>query len=193
MEQRLREAYGDRYFLMNAGISGNCWLGTQKGFFSDAFGRPGIERAAWDVLETEHLHTVMFGLGVNDLACLTEENRDLICFERYTETVTELAETLRGRKARMVMQTITPRRGCTSGTFTEEMEELRCRINEWIWESDLFAYVFDADAAVRDPRDPHIYDERYHQGDRLHPSEEGGRRLADAIDLERLTGEKIRP
>ena len=51
--------------------------------------------------------------------------------------------------------------------------------------------VFDADSVVRDPKKPDWYDDRYHQGDYLHPNAEGGRVLAEAYDLQMLTGEQI--
>ena len=54
----------------------------------------------------------------------------------------------------------------------------------------LFDYMFDADAVVRDPDRPDCYNDRYHQGDHLHPSQVGGDALAAAYDLEQLTGEK---
>lgn len=192
LAKRLYDAYGNKFTLLNAGISGNCWLTVQDNAFAAVFGKKGLERAEWDVFDLEHLHTVIFGLGVNDLACLTKDNKNLICFEKFTQTVADFAEKLHARNVRVVMQTITPRCGCSLGEFTEEMETLRCRINEWIRECCLFDYVFDADALVRNPEKPNFYDDRYHQGDYLHPNEEGGRLLAESFDLTLLTGEKVK-
>ena len=48
---------------------------------------------------------------------------------------------------------------------------------------------FDADALLRDPKNPSFTDERYHQGDHLHPNQAGGMLLAQAYDLQKLTGE----
>lgn len=189
LAKRLYDAYVNKFTLLNAGISGNCWLTVQDNAFAAALGKKGLERAAWDVFDLEHLHTVIFGLGVNDLACLTTDNKDLICFEKFTQTVAEFTEKLHARNVRVVMQTITPRCGCSLGEFTEEMETLRCRINEWIRECGLFDYVFDADALIWNPEKPNFFDDRYHQGDYLHPNEAGGKYLADSFNLSLLTGE----
>ena len=192
LSERMYNAYGNRYVLLNSGISGNCWLTVQDNAFAAVFGKKGTERAEWDVFSQEDLHTVIFGLGVNDLACLTKDNKDLICFEMFTKTVTEFTAKLHAQNTRVVMQTITPRCGCSLGEFTEEMEALRCQINDWIRECGLFDYVFDADTLVRNPGKPNFYDDRYHQGDYLHPSEAGGKYLADSFDLELLTSESAK-
>ena len=189
LSKRLYDTYGNKYALLNSGISGNCWLTVQDSAFAAVFGKKGLERAQWDVFEQAHLHTVIFGLGVNDLACLKEDNRDLICFENFAQTVSDFTEKLHAQNTRVVMQTITPRCGCSLGEFTEEMETLRCRINEWIRECGLFDYVFDADALMRNPEKPNYFDDRYHQGDYLHPNEAGGEYLAESYDLRLLTGE----
>ena len=49
--------------------------------------------------------------------------------------------------------------------------------------------MVDADALLRDPKNPSFTDERYHQGDHLHPNQAGGMLLAQAYDLQKLTGE----
>ena len=51
------------------------------------------------------------------------------------------------------------------------MEALRVRINGWIRDSALFDYMLDADALLRDQKNPSFTDERYHQGDHLHPNQ----------------------
>ena len=54
------------------------------------------------------------------------------------------------------------------------MEALRVSINEWIRDSALFDYMVDADALLRDPKNPSFTDERYHQGitcTRIRPEE----------------------
>ena len=63
------------------------------------------------------------------------------------------------------------------------MEALRVSINEWIRDSALFDYMVDADALLRDPKNPSFTDERYHQGDHLHPNQAGGMLLAQAYDF----------
>ena len=88
------------------------------------------------------------------------------------------------------MQTLTPREGFVKKGYTSEMEALRVKINAWIRDCGQFDYVFDADRLLRDEKDPARVDERYHQGDHLHPNTLGGERIAEAYDLAALTGEE---
>ena len=94
----------------------------------------------------------------------------------------------------MIIQTISPRLGVarTMGKYTRDMEALRLKLNAWIRSAGIFDYVFDAEACVREERpDGYYYAEGLHQGDHLHPNSAGGRLLADAFDLEKLTGQKL--
>ena len=89
------------------------------------------------------------------------------------------------------MQTITPRLGVSlkMGLYTREKEEIRRQMNDWIRSAGIFDYLFDAEAAVGQERaDGLYYREGLHQGDHLHPNAQGGRILADAFDLAKLTG-----
>ena len=63
-------------------------------------------------------------------------------------------------------------------------------LNDWIRSNaDLFDYVFDAEAVVREQHeDGWYFREGIHMGDHLHPNDEGGRLLADAWNLEQLVG-----
>ena len=75
---------------------------------------------------------------------------------------------------------------------SREMEELRLRLNAWIRTAGIFDYVFDAEAVVREERADGLYfREGLHMGDHLHPNEKGGQLLADAYDLELLTGASV--
>lgn len=194
LARRLSETYPGEYVLLNAGVSGNCLLYEPEGIFGLVFGERGTRRFARDVLEVPNLHTVIFGLGVNDVSYLSDKTAGQINLTAYQEAVRFIADQLHERGARMAMQTITPRLGVarTMGTYTCDMEELRLQLNDWIrGNAELFDCVFDAEAVVRDRHeDGWYFREEIHQGDRLHPNAEGGRLLADAWDLEQLVGER---
>ena len=64
-----------------------------------------------------------------------------------------------------------------------EVSSLENDINEWMRTSGAYDAVIDFDAAVRDPEQPTKFQEAYHSGDWLHPSDEGYRVMAEAIDL----------
>lgn len=189
LAERLNERYGGKAVLLNAGISGNCLLYERPDFMGPIFGEKGTDRFARDVLRVPRLHTVIFGLGVNDVAYFTEKTKEIINLTAYRNAVTKIAETLHEKGVKVCMQTITPRIGCARimGKYTKEMEELRLALNSWIRSAGIFDSVFDADALVREETpEGFVYKDGLHRGDRLHPNKTGGRLLADAFDLEEL-------
>ncbi len=193
LAERLSTAYRDQYVLLNASISGNCLLYEAGGLFGPVYGRRGTVRFSDDVLAVPNLYAVILGLGVNDASYLSEKTKNTINEQAYINAITDLTEQLHLRNVRVVMQTITPRLGCAKylGTFTPEMEQLRLVWNSWIRNAGIFDYVFDAEAVVAEQHpDGLYYREGWHQGDRLHPNETGGKALADAFDLNQLTGRK---
>ena len=80
--------------------------------------------------------------------------------------------------------TITPYMG--ADYFTPDGEKVREAVNQWIRTSGAFDGVFDFDAAVRDPVNPHQFREDYQRGDHLHPNEAGYKAIAAAINLQKL-------
>ncbi len=193
LAKRLEAAYGDEYVLLNSGISGNCLLYEPKGMFGSVFGEKGTKRFLRDVLDIPNLDTVILGLGVNDVSYYTEKTKDTINLEAYQQEIGKIVQQLRERNVRVVMQTISPRLGVarTMGKYTRLMEEQRLLFNEWIRSAGIFDYLFDAEAVVREKRpDGCYYGEALQQGDHLHPNAAGGQKLADAFDMEELTGRK---
>lgn len=145
------------------------------------------------MFEVPNLHTVIFGLGVNDVSYLTPETADHISAKAFQEAVTNIVDQLHERGVRVAMQTITPRLGValTMGRYYPAMEEQRLLFNDWLRSADIFDYLFDAEAVVREERaDGYYYREGLHQGDHLHPNEAGGKLLADSFDLAKLTGKE---
>lgn len=192
LARRVHDVYPGEYVLLNAGISGNCLLYEPEGIFGPVFGERGARRFTRDVLEVPNLHTVIFGLGVNDASYLSDKTAGQISLAAYQGAVRSIADQLHEQGARMAMQTITPRLGVarTMGRYTRDMEELRLQLNDWIrGNAELFDCLFDAEAVVRDRHeDGWYFREGIHQGDHLHPNAAGGQLLADAWDLEQLVG-----
>ena len=84
--------------------------------------------------------------------------------------------------------TISPMGGNTSlpGFDTPAHEAARVALNQWIRTSGVFDGVVDADLVLRDPGQPTRLLPAYDSGDHLHPNTEGGRAVANAIDLKLL-------
>ena len=191
LAKRLEEAYGDQYVLLNSGIAGNCLLYKVPGPMESVFGEMGTKRFAQDVLEVPNLYAVIIGLGVNDISYYNDETKGDINLEAFQTEITKIVDELHQRNVRVIMQTITPRNKVarTMGKYFPEMEEQRFLWNDWIRSAGIFDYVFDAEEVVRDQdENGYFFKEGLHMGDHLHPNEEGGRLLADAYDLNKLTG-----
>lgn len=77
--------------------------------------------------------------------------------------------------------TLTPYRG--ADYFTEDGEQVRQAVNQWIRTGGAFDAVIDFDAAVRDPAQPSKFRDAYQSGDYLHPNGAGYKAMADAINL----------
>ncbi len=73
--------------------------------------------------------------------------------------------------------------GGFNGYDTPESEADRQKINDWIRHSGAFDGVIDFDAITRDPNTPSKLSAAVDGGDHLHPSAEGYRLMAEAIDL----------
>lgn len=71
-------------------------------------------------------------------------------------------------------------------TYAPFREELRIGLNEWIRTTDEIDGVVDFDAALRDPDDISAMLSEYDSGDHLHPSYEGGKRMAYCVPSEFL-------
>ncbi len=194
LQKRLEDAYGDQYTLLNSGIIGNCLLYNVGGMLGGVFGDKGVDRFKRDVLEMPNLYAVILALGVNDVSYYSDETKDIINLETYKNAITDIVDQLRRRNVRVIMQTITPRLHVAKqmGVYTPEMEELRLSLNDWIRSSQIFDYVYDAEAQVCDTDDTGIFfKEGCHAGDHLHPNAKGGKAMADGYDLVKLTGEAI--
>lgn len=192
LASRLEKEYGGKYTLLNSGIAGNCLLYKVEGAMGDVFGEKGTDRFKRDVLKLPHVKTVIFALGVNDVSYLNEETKDIISEEAYINAVTKIADDLHEAGIRVIASTITPRLKVarTMGKYTQEMEDLRLKLNAWIRSTDIFDGIVDQELAVRDEdENGYFFREGIHMGDHLHPNETGGVIMADAFDLKMLTGE----
>ncbi len=193
---RLYEAYGGKYTLLNAGINGNGLLtdwkhaAIQYRLASPMFGEPGKKRFEKDVLSVPGLHTVVFSLGVNDVANMRDPKNPSLNAENFLKTLGTLAGELKERNIRTGIQLITPFQG--SDTWSPEKEEERRKINRRILaEAGEYAdFILDFNRILERKDEPAVYDE-LHQGDHVHPNVKAGRLMAESVDLARLTGEEL--
>lgn len=189
LRERLYNQYGEKYDLVNSGINGNTLtMEMPVSLFYYMYGEQATKRLQRDVLDIPNLDTVIFALGTNDLAGLLGPTSAKTADDLIQGTK-EIVKTMRAAGVRhIVALTLVPRMGATG--YKESMNKERKKYNQWLLSTDIFDYVVDMDAVVRDPAKPDYYLEAYQRGDWIHPSIEGGQAMANAFGLAKLTGEQ---
>lgn len=176
--------------VVNAGISGARLL-------SDGMGASALARLDRDVLAQPGASSMVVMLGINDIAwpgTAFARNAAPPTLEALIAGYRQLIERAHNRGIRVVGATLTPFEGALPGTplsdyYQPTKEALRRQVNEWIRHAGAFDAVIDFDAALRDPEQPSRLAARYDSGDHLHPSDEGNRAMAAAVDLDVLLDE----
>jgi lysophospholipase L1-like esterase len=182
LAERLRTERGaPRYSVLNSGISGNRVL-VDGPRYSPNNGPSGLTRMERDVLSRAGVKVVVIEMGLNDIL-KPPRQRDPA---RIVEGLRRLTETAHARGIRVVGGTLTPFGGHRG--YRERLDRIRQAVNEEIRAGKVFDEVVDFDAALRDPADPLRLRPAYDSGDHLHPSDNGFRAMAQALDLKLLKG-----
>ncbi|GAA4559417.1 SGNH/GDSL hydrolase family protein [Planotetraspora kaengkrachanensis] len=158
-----------RLGILNAGMAGNRIL-------RPTVGPSGIARFERDVLSQPGVRTVVVFEGINDISRGSYGSA-----KPLIDGYKKLIAAAHAEDLRIVGATLTPFHGF--GSWTRQKEKIRQQVNRWIRTSGAFDSVVDFDRAVRDPRSPRRLAHAYDDGDHLHMSDAGRRRLADAVAL----------
>jgi lysophospholipase L1-like esterase len=155
--------------VLNQGIGGNnVWRG--------GLGQPALVRVERDVLAQPGARWLIVLEGINDLGGgKTTAEQVILGLEQIILKAKDRGLIVYGT-------TILPHGGSGS-YFTPESEEKRQKVNNWVRNSGAYDAVIDMDAATRDPQDLTRLLQLADSGDHLHPSDEGYRMMANAIDL----------
>jgi lysophospholipase L1-like esterase len=159
--------------VVNAGISGNRMLTDEP-----TSGVSALHRLNRDVLDRPGLRHVILLEGVNDLQATSERATADEVIDGYRQIIDRVRES----GAKIFGGTLTPMKGSVRDAPAIERE--REKVNAWIRTSGAFDGVVDFDRATRDPADPLRLRPAYDSGDHLHPSDQGYRAMATAIDLD---------
>jgi lysophospholipase L1-like esterase len=169
-----------RYSVVNQGISGNQVLANGLGRPAD--NQSGLGRFGRDVLGRTNVKVVVIDLGVNDIL----RNPQLADPDKILDGLRTLVRQAHARGIKVVGATLMPFQGHRG--YTGAREDVRQRINAAIRDGKVYDAVVDFDEALRDPYNPRRLRSDYDSGDRLHPSDKGYARMAEAFDLEDLKG-----
>ncbi len=186
LARRIYETYGGEYLLLNAGISGNCLAFQRTSLYGDFFGTRGVDRFNKDVLSEDNITSVIFSIGTNDLAFLSDKSKKGANLDALTSVAKEVIEKAKSHGIHVVGTNIMP--SLSKEEYTQEKDSLRIAYNKWLSQCKDFDYLLDWDLLSRDPQNSGCMKESFHQGDYVHPSTLGGQKLADSFVLSILTG-----
>jgi len=175
--------------VVSVAIAGNRLLHNSAGPSGPdpQWGQSALTRFDRDVLAQAGVRHVIVFIGLNDIAGPG-------AFYPISEIVTvdDLIAGFRQLIARAHEQgltilgcTLPPLEGNTTlpGYDTPENEAKRVALNDWIRASGEFDSIVDVDHVLRDPSHPTRLLPIYDSGDHLHPNTNGGRAIANAIDV----------
>ncbi|GAA2615831.1 SGNH/GDSL hydrolase family protein [Streptomyces axinellae] len=182
LAERLRtERDAPRLSVLNGGVSGNRVL-VDGSKFSPNNGPSGLARMNRDVLSRTGVKAVVIEMGLNDIL-KPPRQRDP---NKIVNGLRDLVRQAHARGLRVVGSTLTPFGGHRG--YTPRLDATRRAVNEQIRAGKVFDAVVDFDAALRDPAHPERLRAAYDSGDHLHPSDNGYRAMAQAMDLTALKG-----
>ena len=189
LAERLDARHVDNLGVVSTAIAGNRLLFNSAGPTGPEthWGQSVLTRFERDVLSQAGVQTVIVWIGLNDLAGagafypaseLPSVDDVIVGLRQLIGRAHEYGLTILGC-------TISPMGGNTSlpGFDTPAHEAARVALNQWIRTSGAFDGVVDADLVLRDPSQPARLWAAYDSGDHLHPNTDGGRAVADSIDL----------
>ncbi|HEX6594185.1 MAG TPA: SGNH/GDSL hydrolase family protein [Bacillota bacterium] len=170
-----QQGKGNRYSVLNAGISGNKILRD-----SPVYGPSALARLNEDVLRQTGVTHVILLEGLNDIGHVPHT----LDADEIIAGMKQIADEVRAKDVKIFAGTLTPFKGATiRNYYTEEGERTRQQVNEWIRTSGYFDGVIDFDEVLRDPNNPLYLHEDYDSGDHLHPNDAGYKAMAEAVDL----------
>ncbi|MGM9588213.1 MAG: GDSL-type esterase/lipase family protein [Candidatus Limivicinus sp.] len=193
LRRRIRETAAGTV-LLNLGISGNRLLRDTsfagRPGHGQLFGRSGLNRLEWDVLEAPGISTVLLALGGNDIAqpggnpASSPPAAERCTPEEFLEGCRQVLRRCHENRIRVIGCTITP----FGGYLTADAEAMKIRreINRWIQESGEFDGVVDFAGAIADPQNEDFMLAGFDSGDHLHPNKQGGEAMSECVDLKLL-------
>jgi lysophospholipase L1-like esterase len=162
--------------VLDEGLGGNRLL-------YDGHGPNTLSRFDRDVLGHAGVKFLILFEGINDISSIarpTDPERTLTV-QDLIFAATQLSIRAHRHGIKIYGATITPNSNTHSAT--QEGEAIRQAYNNWLRSNVTLDGCIDFDRAVRDPNDPHKLLPANDGGDGIHPSDQGFRVMADAIDL----------
>lgn len=183
---RQADAGSCRRVVLNAGIDGNQVRAFESTY---GMGESMVDRLERDVLARHGANYLLLLGGINDIGQPTmvarKSGRTIDAAATAAHVIDGLRRITTAAHAaglRVVGATITPFEG-TRDAYSEQGEQARERINEWIRHDKAYDAVVDFDRALRDPARPRRMQPALDSGDHIHPNDRGYRAMASAVPL----------
>lgn len=194
LARRLKQVYGSKFVVLNAGIGGNQIAGPAEYSADKPFsgGPSSGMRLQRDVLSLSGVSTLIWFEGINDFS-----QNGMATTEKVIHQLTEGVKRLNAAGIRVLGATVGSALGSTSAAHGfPGQDEKRIALNNFIRNSKLFAGVIDFDAVTLDAttgqmRPEFVPDSTIGDpGDKLHPNRVGYHAMGHAIDLELVAGSR---
>jgi len=175
-----RRLEGNLISVVNAGIGGNRLVQSMS-----FLGSAALSRLDQDVFSVPGLSHIVVLEGINDIGMSGQGgmfgDAPLVKPEDLIAAYSQIVSRARERGVKVIGATILPFEGAFY--YSEEKENVRRTVNEWIRTSKVFDGVVDFDAILRNPAHPGKLKTEYDPGDHLHPNPAGYRKMGEVIDL----------
>lgn len=165
-----------RHSVVNAGIGGNKILSDKA-----TGGESALNRLDRDMINQLGVTDVILMQGINDIAAGRSA-------DEVIDGIQQIIASAHDNCLNIIGGTLTAWEG--SSAYNATRESVREEVNDWIRTGDAFDGVIDFDEVTRDPANPHALRAEYDTGGgHIHPNDLGYKAMADAVDLDLLTGQ----
>jgi lysophospholipase L1-like esterase len=195
LSRRLHTRFGDEFVVVNQGIGGNRVASPPEYTPAKniAGGPSAISRLERDIINLPGVSAVIWMEGINDFAAADATVEEVI--DRYAKGVAILRQKIPGVK--VYAGTLTSTFNSTIGTYGRpEADAKRKALNQFLRTSKIFDGFVDFDGATLDektgeiPRTMQPNSSIGGPGDKIHVNRAGYAAMADAIDLDLITGRR---
>lgn len=186
--QRIFEKYPGRYSVINKSIMGNRTLRdfSKRFICKGLFGTGGLNRLERDVLNYLDAEYVVFALGTNDFLqynTIAAPKSEKPTAKQMLDAVADISRRLGEKGIKTIVFNVMNFGECIDSR--PEKTALVSEYNALLAENrNLFHAVYDQASLCANPEKPGCSRLEYLGGDKLHPNMEGGRLVADNVDLD---------
>ena len=185
--ERIYKAFPGRYSVINKSIMGNRMrLDYNKRFICKGlFGTGGVNRIERDILNYPDTEYVIFALGTNDFlqyGTIAAPKSEKPTAKQLFDAVADMAAKLKEKGIKTVVFNVLNFGGCADSR--PEKTALVKEYNQMLEDNrELFHAVYDQAGLCVNPDKPDCSRKEYLGTDKLHPNMEGGKLVAENVDL----------